>query len=154
MATEASLVTPLNEPHSPNQHGLQLFENCVATIRHELVKLRHHWDKHEPRMFARAQSISDQDLCRFNIKEDLVLIRAGKTSYGAVVFGKIKLPAIKDAEGEGFLHVRLHDPPGEGNGDVIFHSIWTDEIKDPKTGHIMSYRAIMRREDPLNWFNE
>jgi len=154
MATESSLLKPLNEPHPPNERGVQLFQNCASTIRNELVKLRHHWDKHEPRMFARAASISDHDLCRFNIPDHLELIRAGKTSYGDVVLGKIRLPALNDAEGNGFIHVRLHDPPGEGNHDVIFHSILTDEVKDPNSGHITSYRAIMRKDDPLMWFNE
>ncbi|KAI7955912.1 hypothetical protein MJO29_007311 [Puccinia striiformis f. sp. tritici] len=189
MATEATLEKPLNDAHPPNEHAFQLFEHCAATIRHELIKLRHHWDKHEaslrsspplsprqttyffwkvdlfdhafffirqlqPRMFSRAGSISDQDLGHFNINEDLTLIRAGMTSYGSVVFGKIRLPAVRDDEGEGFIHVRLHDPPGEGNQDAIFHSILTDEIKDTDTGHITSYKAIMRKEDPLVWFNE
>ncbi|KNF03423.1 hypothetical protein PSTG_03364 [Puccinia striiformis f. sp. tritici PST-78] len=154
MATEATLEKPLNDAHPPNEHAFQLFDNCAATIRHELIKLRHHWDKHEPRMFSRAGSILDQDLGHFNINEDLTLIRAGMTSYGSVVFGKIRLPAVRDDEGEGFIHVRLHDPPGEGNQDAIFHSILTDEIKDTDTGHITSYKAIMRKEDPLVWFNE
>ncbi|WAQ86721.1 hypothetical protein PtA15_7A449 [Puccinia triticina] len=154
MATEATLDRPLNEAHPPNEHGLQLFEKCAATIRHELVKLRRHWDKHEPKMFSRAKSISDQEISRFNVKDDLVLIRSGKTSYGAVVFGKIRLSALMDDEGEGFIHVRLHDPPGEGKQDAIFHSILTDEVKDGNTGRIISYRAIMRKEDPLVWFDE
>lgn len=154
MATEATLMKPLNEPHQPTDRGFEIFDNCSLAIRHELVKLRHHWDKHEPKMFSRAKGIPDQEFCSFNTKDDLVLIRSGETSYGTVVFGKLRLPAINDSEGEGFIHVRLHDPPGAGNKDAIFHSILTDEVKDDKSGHIKAFRAIMKESDPLTWFNE
>ncbi|KNZ53187.1 hypothetical protein VP01_3312g2 [Puccinia sorghi] len=80
-------------------------------------------------MFARAVLISDHELCRFNIPDHLELMRAGKTS---------------DVEGNGFG--QLHDPPGDGNHDVIFHSILTDVVKDPNSKLITSYRAIMKRQ--------
>ena len=57
-------------------------------------------------MWSRAHGISDAHLVHFNIENDLVEIRSGATSYGTIIFGKIRIPAIKDSEGEGFVHVR------------------------------------------------
>lgn len=61
----------------------------------------------KPRMFSRAIGISDHDLCAFDIEVDLVGIRSGQTSYGTIVFGKLRLPSIQDQLGSGFIHVRL-----------------------------------------------
>lgn len=57
-------------------------------------------------MWSRAAGISDKDLVGFDLRKDLVLIRSGPTSYGTIIFGKIRVPAIHDSEGEGFIHVR------------------------------------------------
>ncbi|KAG0147308.1 hypothetical protein CROQUDRAFT_722340 [Cronartium quercuum f. sp. fusiforme G11] len=152
MATENTLAVPLNEPHAPDTRGFELFEHLAPKIQHELIRLRHHWDKHEPRMFSETQGISDHDLANFNVRKDLVLIRSGQTSFGTVVFGKLRIPAFKDKNGQGFIHVRVHDPVGNGMADVILHAILTDEVK--KNGVIVDYRLIMRQEDALIWFNE
>ncbi|KAH9819234.1 hypothetical protein DFH28DRAFT_1022848 [Melampsora americana] len=166
MTTEDTLTRPLNETHSPDERGLQLFDHLSSKIKHELIRLRHHWDNHEaahgmffqkiswsqPRMFARSQGVSDHDLVDFDIKHDLVSIRSGQTSYGTVVFGKIRIPAVKDQDGVGFIHVRVHDPPGNEMSDVILHAILTEEVKE--NGSTVDYRAIMRQDDPLTWFDE
>jgi len=34
-------------------------------------------------------------------------VRSAATSYGNIILGKIKLPAVNDDEGEGFIHVRF-----------------------------------------------
>jgi len=65
----------------------------------------------------------------FPSQNDLVEVRSGATSYGTIIFGKIRLPAVKDEQGEGYVHVRcvllliidkwrlklpaprIHDPP-------------------------------------------
>ena len=75
-------------------------------IKAEIIKSRHHWDKHEPKMWARASGLSDNELVDFSIQKDLVQVRSGGTSYGTIIFGKIRIPKIKDSEGEGFVHVR------------------------------------------------
>jgi hypothetical protein len=62
-------------------------------------------------MWARAAGISDHDLVNFDIKKELVEVRAGPTAYGVIILGKIRLPAVNDDLGEGFVHVRIHDPP-------------------------------------------
>jgi hypothetical protein len=75
------------------------------------------WDANTPsnhlsyRMWGRAAGISDQDLVHFDIKKDLVEVRAGPTAYGVIILGKIRLPAVNDDLGEGYVHVRIHDPP-------------------------------------------
>lgn len=33
-------------------------------------------------------------------------VRSGATSYGTIIFGKIRIPAVNDAQGAGFIHVR------------------------------------------------
>ena len=57
-------------------------------------------------MWSRADGISNEDLVAFTIAEDLVECRSAPTSYGTIILGKIKLPAVNDAEGEGYVHVR------------------------------------------------
>ena len=125
-------------------------------------------------MWARAATISDQALVNFDIKKDLVEVRAGPTSYGVIILGKLRLPAVNDELGEGFVHVRIHDPPNrvglshsqimhplhhyssnwQGVEDVRFHSIFTDEGKRDEDGHAERYQAIQTRDFPLEFFNE
>lgn len=96
----------LNAPHAPTDKAFEAFEVVEHTIKSEILKSRHHWNKHEPRMWSRAEGVSDEDLVAFSIRNDLVEIRSAPTSYGTIILGKIRLPAINDAEGEGYIHVR------------------------------------------------
>ena len=75
-------------------------------IKEEIVKSRHHWDKHEPRMWSRAASISDHKITDFNVRGDLVLVSSAATTYGTIILGKIRVPAVDDDQGVGFVHVR------------------------------------------------
>jgi hypothetical protein len=56
-------------------------------------------------MWARATGLSDDELTSFS-RDDLVQARNGQASYGHIIFGKLRLPAVNDALGEGFIHVR------------------------------------------------
>jgi len=144
----------LNDPHTPGENAIDAFNAVLPIIKEEIIKSRHFWDKHEPRMWSRAAGLSDLDLVRFSIEEDLVSVRSGATSYGSIIFGKIRVPAINDAEGEGFIHVRIHDPPNRGTEDVKFHSIWTDEGNRDASGKPTTWRAIQTADTPLEFFNE
>lgn len=62
-------------------------------------------------MWSRASGISNTDLVKFDLATDLVEVRSGPTAYGTIILGKIRLPAVNDEAGEGFVHVRIHDPP-------------------------------------------
>ena len=72
-------------------------------------------------MWARATGISDHDLVHFDIKKDLVEVRAGPTAYGVIILGKIRLPAVNDDLGEGFVHIRIHDPPDRVSQRNLVH---------------------------------
>jgi len=147
----------LNDPHAPNESAKELFKTALHKIKHEVIKSRIDWDKHEPRMWSRASALSNEELAKFTIDEDLVEVRSGHSSnadYGTIVFGKIRIPAINDDEGAGFIHVRLHDPPNRGVDDVHFHSIFTDVGPDDGKGHHQWYKAIMTDDAPLRFFNE
>ncbi|CEL57871.1 hypothetical protein RSOLAG1IB_02615 [Rhizoctonia solani AG-1 IB] len=117
--TTASLQTRmadtvnLSEPHPPTGRGLEAFNEVLPKIKQAVISSRRDWDNHEPRMWARASGLSDEQLTSFVIEDDLVEVRAGSTSYGTIVFGKIRIPGLKDEEGEGFIHVRIHDPPNK-----------------------------------------
>lgn len=95
-----------NAPHPPADNAIDAFEVVESTIKSEILKSRHHWDAHEPKMWSRAAGVADKDLVAFSIRNDLVEVRSAPTSYGTVILGKIKLPAINDAEGDGYAHVR------------------------------------------------
>ncbi|KAJ3513383.1 hypothetical protein NMY22_g15054 [Coprinellus aureogranulatus] len=143
-----------SEPHKPTDNGIEAFNIVLPIIKAEIIKSRHHWDLHEPKMWSRAQGISDKDLVTFTIEEDLVEIRNAATSYGTILLGKIRLPAVQDEEGDGYIHVRIHDPPNRGREDVIFHSLFTDEGNRDADGRPTTWRAIQTADTPLEFFNE
>ncbi|ORY69448.1 hypothetical protein BCR35DRAFT_308038 [Leucosporidium creatinivorum] len=144
-----STSVELNAEHSPKPNAVRAFGVVNQQIKHEWIKLRHHWDKHEPRMFASAKDLSDQQLAEWDLEKDLVAIRAGSTAYGTIIFGKIRIPALED----GYVHVRIHDGTEKGQDDVVFHSIFTDEIRNEE-GKIIDYRAVQSGEKALEWFSE
>ncbi|KAG6920283.1 hypothetical protein DXG01_005052 [Tephrocybe rancida] len=149
MASEETIN--LNAAHPPHANAIEAFTIVLPIIKAEILKSRHDWDKHEPKMWSRASGISNDDLINFDVGADLVEVRSASTSYGTIIFGKIRIPAINDAEGQGFIHVRIHDPPNRGTEDVRFHSLFTDE---GHSGGESTWRAIQTSETPLEFFNE
>ena len=96
----------MNPPHPPTDRAVEAFNVVLHQIKSEIVKSRRHWDKHEPKMWSRAAGLSDDELVSFTIEKDLIECRAAQTSYGVVILGKLRLPAVNDADGEGYVHVR------------------------------------------------
>ncbi|KAI0051914.1 hypothetical protein FA95DRAFT_1484390, partial [Auriscalpium vulgare] len=152
LATEETLS--FNAPHKPHPNALEAYHHILPTIKAEIIKSRHHWNKHEPRMWSRAHGLSDEQVVGFTLDKDLVEVSSAPTSYGTIILGKIRIPAVNDSEGEGFVHVRIHDPPNRGTEDVVFHSIFTDEGHRNADGHPTTWRAIQTAETPLTFFNE
>jgi hypothetical protein len=95
-----------NAAHPPKQNAIEAFNAVLHTIKAEIVKSRHDWDKHEPRMWARVAGLSNHDLVNFTIEKDLVLVRSAWASYGTIILGKIRLPSVHDDLGAGYVHVR------------------------------------------------
>ncbi|KAJ7647083.1 hypothetical protein FB45DRAFT_892298 [Roridomyces roridus] len=176
-------IIDLGPPHAPNERAIQAFIKVEHEIKAAILASRHDWDKHEPKMWSLASQTSDHDLVNFTIHEDLVVVRVAETSYGPMIFGKIRIRAIqldsngdlvpgepvKDAHGKiqvetkhgkidddryGFIFVRIHDPPGEGVENVKFHSLFTDEGKNKEGENNDFYRAIQPNSKPLEFFNE
>lgn len=143
-----------NVPHPPRENAIEAFNVVLPVIKAEVIKSRHHWNKHEPRMWSRATELSDHELTAFSIESDLVLVRSAASSYGNIILGKIRIPAIRDEYGEGYIHVRIHDPPNRGVEDVLFHSLFTDEGNRNADGHPTTWRAIQTKDVPLKFFNE
>ena len=85
---------------------MEAFSGAVHTIKLEIIKSRRHWDAHEPKMWSRASQLSDTELTNFSLYKDLILVSSAATTYGTVILGKIRIPGIKDDQGEGFVHVR------------------------------------------------
>ncbi|VDC07720.1 unnamed protein product [Peniophora sp. CBMAI 1063] len=152
MADSSEVV--LNAPHAPHPNAIEAFGVVLSKIKHEILKSRRDWDKHEPKMWSRAAGLSDEQLVDFSLEKDLVEVRSGPTSYGTIVLGKIRIPAVNDDLGEGFIHVRIHDPPNRGDEDVVFHSLFTDEGHKDAYGHPTTWQAIQTADTPLEFFNE
>ncbi|KAJ8077246.1 hypothetical protein PM082_001674 [Marasmius tenuissimus] len=153
--TMATLDTiTLNEPHPPQENAIEAFGIVLKDIKKAILDSRRDWDKHEPRMWSRAQDLTDEQLVDFKLEEDLVLVSSAPTTYGTIILGKIRIPAVKDEEGEGYIHVRIHDPPNKGTEDVMFHSIHTDEGNRNEDGQPTTWRAIQTKEYPLEFFHE
>jgi len=152
MAT-AEVVT-LNDPHKPHPNALEAFNEIHLIIKSEILKSRHHWNKHEPKMWSRAHGIADHELTNFIIENDLVLIRSASISYGTVIIGKIRLPAVNDAEGRGYVHVRIHDPHNRDTHEILFHSLFTEVVRSNPEDPPIDWCAIHTEDKPLEFFNE
>jgi len=151
MASEAQVN--LDAAHPPHPSAIEAFGVILHQIKNEIVKSRRDWDKHEPKMWARAAGLSDHELVGdIDPTKDLVQVRSGATSYGTIILGKLRV-GTNDRE-EGFVHVRIHDPPNRGVSDVMFHSIWTDEGTRNADGQPTTWNAIQWINTPLNFFNE
>ena len=105
-ATASAEEVNLNAPHSPHPNAIEAFNNVLHEIKNEIVRSRRHWDQHEPQMWSRAARLSDAELTGFTIEQDLVQVRSGSVSYGTIIFGKIRIPAVNDELGPGYVHVR------------------------------------------------
>lgn len=104
-ASEEQIV--LDDAHVPGEDAKDAFDEKVAeSIKESIKKSRRSWKiHHESSMWARAAGLSDDELTSFS-RDDLVQIRNGQASYGHVIFGKLRLPAVNDKLGEGYVHVR------------------------------------------------
>ena len=112
-----------NDPHPPARNAVEAFSVVDLIIKEEIIKSRHHWNRHEPRMWSRAAHLSDHKLTSFSVDKDLVLVSSAATAYGTIILGKIRIPGINDDQGEGFVHVRFvvygtYTIGGVGNGDL------------------------------------
>ncbi|EEB97629.1 hypothetical protein MPER_03017 [Moniliophthora perniciosa FA553] len=58
----------LNEPHPPKENAIEAFEKVLDDIKKAIIESRRHWDKHEPRMWSRAQDLSDAELVNFKLQ--------------------------------------------------------------------------------------
>ncbi|KAG5638874.1 hypothetical protein H0H81_009177 [Sphagnurus paluster] len=70
MAT--SDTVSLNAPHPPRQNAIDAFAVVLPKIKAAIIKSRHDWDKHEPRMWSRAAGLSNEALTHFDLHKDLV----------------------------------------------------------------------------------
>jgi hypothetical protein len=81
LAAASAEQVELNQAHAPGTNAIEAFNAVLHTIKSEVVKSRHHWDKHEPRMWSRVANLSDQDLAHLTIEKDLVLVRLIRSFY-------------------------------------------------------------------------
>ena len=75
MLASTDTVT-FDKARAPGENGIEAFNIILPTIKSEIIKSRRHWDLHEPKMWSRAQGISDKDLVDFTIENDLVEVRS------------------------------------------------------------------------------
>ncbi|KAF2678261.1 hypothetical protein K458DRAFT_423209 [Lentithecium fluviatile CBS 122367] len=151
MATEETVQ--LNEAHAPHQASIDALDSVLSTLKHELIKLRHNHDKHEPEYFRAVASLSDADLTSFT-SSDLSTVRVANSAYGLHLFGKIKIPTLDNA----YIHIRIFGSAKEGTDgsstderDYKFHSIHTEEVVKGDGDRV--YRAIFGKDDALEWFD-
>jgi hypothetical protein len=154
-----STTCQLTPSHPPKANAIKSFKFLLPEIRHKLVHLRRDHDKHEPEYFSDVSTLSDQELTSFD-EHDLVAVRAGSVAYGLIVFGKVRIPKTEG----GYVFVRWfvggddNDGDGkveadEGEVEYKFHSFYTEDKADSGEGG-RRYRAIMKEDDELFFFNE
>lgn len=76
-------------------------------------------------MWSRAAGLSDAELTHFTIEQDLVQVRSGSVSYGTIILGKIRIPAVNDELGKGYLYVRCVDHVGVPDRRQYTHQRWS-----------------------------
>lgn len=111
MRTASAEEVTLNAPHHPHANAIEAFNVVLRQIKHEIKKSRHDWNKHEPKMWSRVAELSDEELTDFTIEKDLVQVRSGLVSYGTIILGKVRIPAVNDESGPGYVHVRCVGQP-------------------------------------------
>jgi hypothetical protein len=173
MATSETVT--LNEAHAPLQASIDAFNTILPSLKDELTKLRRDHDstsplhlltpslchsnppdpppEHEPEYFARVSSLSDSDLTSFT-SSDLASVRVANSAYGLHLFGKVRLPAVKDA----YIHVRIFGSAKEGTDgseaderEYKLHSVHTEETVKSDGDRV--YRAVFAEKDELEWFD-
>ncbi|KAG8727720.1 hypothetical protein FRC12_022293, partial [Ceratobasidium sp. 428] len=80
----SSETVTLNAAHPPQERAIEAFNEVLPKIKLAVISSRNDWDNHEPKMWSRASGLSDPELSSFDIKKDLVEVRAGATSYGTI----------------------------------------------------------------------
>ncbi|KIY44525.1 hypothetical protein FISHEDRAFT_51239, partial [Fistulina hepatica ATCC 64428] len=92
--------------HKPNGHELNAFDWARKSIQHAILRSRRRWNMYHPSVWARACGLSDTDVTEFSTHHDVICVRSGKVKGGYLIFGKIRLCAIHDEQGYGYIHVR------------------------------------------------
>ncbi|KAF2808873.1 uncharacterized protein BDZ99DRAFT_488722 [Mytilinidion resinicola] len=151
MATSENVT--LSDLHSPKEASITAFTTVLPALKHKLIYIRHQHDKHEPEYFRAVSSLSDNDLTSFTIS-DLEAVRVGSSAYGLHLFGKVGLPAAPGS----YIHVRVFVAAEEGTDGASeedrvakLHCIHTEEVVKEDGDHV--YRAIFKKDDPLEWFD-
>jgi len=154
MATEDTVS--LSPSHAPHQASLDAFASILDSVKHELVKLRHDHDKHEPQYFSRISHLSDASLISFT-PNDLVAVRVASSAYGLHLFGKVRIPTVEDGDGA-YVHIRVFGSAKEGTDgseleerEYKLHSIHTEEVVKADGDRV--YRAVFGEGDELEWFD-
>jgi len=153
----------LNETHPPKERSIEVFSAVLPEIKSQLLSLRH---LHPPAYFDAVKDLSNHDLTSFTV-DNLKSVRVGTTAvkfphpagtngpylltkflqYGMHIFGKIQLPKSND----GYIHVRVFVGGGEADKCKV-HCIHIEAKENEDGGK--EFRAIMKEEDELKWFNE
>jgi hypothetical protein len=109
--------------------------------------------EHEPEYFRAVQNVSDHDLASFSAN-DLESVRVASSAYGLHIFGKVKLPTLDNA----YIHVRIFGSARDGTDgsslderEYSLHSIHTEEVLKDDGDRV--YRAILGKDDALEWFD-
>ncbi|KIK44603.1 hypothetical protein CY34DRAFT_79521, partial [Suillus luteus UH-Slu-Lm8-n1] len=154
-ASEEQIV--LDDAHVPGEDAKNAFDEVAEAIKESIKKSRRSWKiHHESSMWARAAGLSDDELTSFS-RDDLVQVRNGQASYGHVIFGKLRLPAVNDKLGEGFIHhfLLIHYSSHvnrQGSSGWKLHAIHHLTASFDEDGHPHSWRAIHPHNYPLEFF--
>ena len=136
----------LGPSHPPREDSIEAFNAILPDLKHELIRLRRDYSKHEPEYFAAVENLDDKDFSDFSA-ENLEAVRVAISAYGVHIFGKVRIPALPDS-GPAYIHVRIFTT---GADSSKLHSIHTEERDDQAGGK--TYRAIFTKDDELEWFD-
>lgn len=63
---------------------------------------------------------------------------------------------LPKAGDDAYIHVRLFVGGGSGSSEKVYklHSIFTEESAEKEADGTRRFRAILHKQDPIEWFNE
>jgi hypothetical protein len=143
----------LSEPHAPRKSSLAAYSEFENELKRTLRRHRRRSSVHDLPQFEAASMLSDRELTSFT-EDDFEVVRYARVNYGHILFGKLRIPALADANMSNcYIHFRAFDPDvksGDKDTRAKVHSIHTYHSQ-----YGASYDAcsLFTKNEPLEWFD-
>lgn len=152
MAT--SNTCDLSAPHAPGKSSLVAYAEFEGELKRVLRRHRSRSSVHQLPQFEAASMLSDDQLTSFT-QDDFEEVRHARVEYGNILFGKLRIPALAEANSRNcYIHFRAFDPDMKAkikDARASVHSIHT--YHSQYSGSSFDACSIFTKDEPLEWFD-